>query len=362
MSLTVYVPCRNNADTLPPVLRALRGQTRPADEYLFVDGGSTDGSREIAAEFGFVVLDQGNPPGLAAGRNVALAHATGDLLAGIDADVVVAPDYLACLERRFRERPTLAALCGLLEEHFRQATPDLWRAVHMPQHFGDRELGRPRVLFGCTTAARAAVLRSLGGWDAQYVSNYEDNDLTERLHRAGHETLYAPDCRAEHYRRDTLDSVLTTFWRWQYHPSRLAGHFESWATWQMHRLPVLWWFYRRHRAADRSHPRLALITLLLPWSMLQDDFAALAKNGLHRFDPVDLARLADRVLEACGAAETVRAGAGRFLLERARNRRGEVVPLDPVLARVLEEAAEQNLPPACYWDDVTRGAVADPIP
>ncbi len=355
MRLTVYVPCRNNADTLRPVLRALRAQTRPADEYLLVDGGSTDDSPAIAAEFGFAVRAQTGPPGLAAGRNVALAHATGDLLSGLDADVVAAPDYLARVEEHFRRRPSLAALCGRMEEHFRDEPPDLWRAVHMPQHHGDAEQVRPRVLFGCTTSARVAVLRRLGGWTAEYLSNYEDNDLTERLHRAGYETLYAPDCRAEHWRHDTLDSVLTTFWRWQYHPSRLAKLFESWAAWQKQRLPLLWWFYRRCRAEDRPHPQLAPITLVLPWSMLLDDFAELAKNRLHRFDPVDLAHLARRVLEGCGVGEEVPARVHALLLGRAEKRRPEgAVPLDPVLARVIEESAWENYAPAGYWADVAR--------
>src|SRR2546430_1314503 len=99
MRISVYVPCRNNETTLAEVLRSLRNQTRPADQFLFINDRCTDRSPAIAADSGFEVHDQVGNNGVAAGRNQALALANGDVLLGLDADVMAAPDYLARLER-----------------------------------------------------------------------------------------------------------------------------------------------------------------------------------------------------------------------------------------------------------------------
>src|SRR3954449_10597127 len=90
MRLSVYVPCRNNETTLAEVLWSLHNQTRPADQFLFIHDRCTDRSPAIAADSGFDVHEQVGKIGLAAGRNQALALADGDVLVGLDADVVAA--------------------------------------------------------------------------------------------------------------------------------------------------------------------------------------------------------------------------------------------------------------------------------
>src|SRR5690242_19852625 len=96
MRITAYIPCHNGEKTLPEVLQALRAQTRPADQYLFIDDRCTDGSAELAREHGFEVHPTGPADfGLAAGRNLALQHAAGDILFGVDADAVAEPQCLA---------------------------------------------------------------------------------------------------------------------------------------------------------------------------------------------------------------------------------------------------------------------------
>ena len=71
MKITAYVPCHNNQSTLAEVLLALKRQTRPADELLFINERCTDQSPRIAAEHGFRVLENPGKAGLAAARNCA---------------------------------------------------------------------------------------------------------------------------------------------------------------------------------------------------------------------------------------------------------------------------------------------------
>jgi glycosyltransferase involved in cell wall biosynthesis len=94
--LSVIVPARDAAATLPGTLDALAAQ-RGAGSYevLVVDDGSTDATASIArAREGVAVLEQ-PALGPAAARNRGAAHARGKVLAFTDADCSPAPGWLA---------------------------------------------------------------------------------------------------------------------------------------------------------------------------------------------------------------------------------------------------------------------------
>jgi glycosyltransferase involved in cell wall biosynthesis len=84
------------------------------DEIVVVDGGSTDGTIEIAEAAGAKVIE--NPwPGFAVQRNLALEHASSDWVLEIDADERVSPRLRASIEQ-LTQRPepsTKIAVCAL---------------------------------------------------------------------------------------------------------------------------------------------------------------------------------------------------------------------------------------------------------
>jgi Glycosyl transferase family 2 len=92
--VSVLVPVHNGARFLAEALESARAQTLEPLEIIVVDDGSTDGSAEIAAKLGATVIRQANT-GTAAAVNAARAHATGELLALLDADDVWPHDKLA---------------------------------------------------------------------------------------------------------------------------------------------------------------------------------------------------------------------------------------------------------------------------
>lgn len=94
--LSVIVPARDAAATLPRALAALAAQaTDVAFQVVVVDDGSTDATAELAraAGLGPVVATAGIGPGGA--RNAGAAAADGELLAFIDADCFAEPGWVA---------------------------------------------------------------------------------------------------------------------------------------------------------------------------------------------------------------------------------------------------------------------------
>ncbi len=94
--ISLVTTVKNEAGSARDLIEAVRRQSRPPGEWVVVDGGSTDGTAELfAAEPGCRLLRaSGN---IAHGRNVAISHAKGDLIAVTDGGCRPAPDWLALL-------------------------------------------------------------------------------------------------------------------------------------------------------------------------------------------------------------------------------------------------------------------------
>ncbi len=97
--ISVLMPVRNAADSLPAALESLTAQTLPDFEVIAVDDGSTDGRTPDILE-AYARRDSRIRPtlrphaGLRGALRTALAHASGDLLARMDADDVCSPERL----------------------------------------------------------------------------------------------------------------------------------------------------------------------------------------------------------------------------------------------------------------------------
>ena len=92
--VSVVVPIYNVEAFLRDCLDSIRGQTYRDLEVILVDDGSTDGSAAIAAGFAaadprFRLIRQANA-GLSMARNAGVPHATGEFLAFVDSDDVLA--------------------------------------------------------------------------------------------------------------------------------------------------------------------------------------------------------------------------------------------------------------------------------
>lgn len=103
----VIIPAHNEERVLGGTLAALSAALRPGDRVLVVADHCTDATAAIARAAGAEVLHlrADEPAGRAAARQAGVDHALGaggwDALLFVDADSVVAPDFLAACERAF---------------------------------------------------------------------------------------------------------------------------------------------------------------------------------------------------------------------------------------------------------------------
>lgn len=94
MKVSLIATVKDAAPDIGEFLTSLRAQTRPPDEVVIVDGGSTDGTAQALLAAPDVTLMEEPGANIARGRNLAVQTASHDVIACTDADCVLAPDWL----------------------------------------------------------------------------------------------------------------------------------------------------------------------------------------------------------------------------------------------------------------------------
>ncbi len=184
-AVSVIVPMLNAMRTLPALLAALAAQ-RPlsgaAAEYLIVDNGSTDGSRELAqgaAIPGLRVLQE-NERGPSAARNLGMHEARGEVLALLDADCVPARNWLREIAAPFAD-PEINIVAGGLAS-FPPRTAAQRFAARYGLNVARRPLETRELPFANTRnmAVRRSVALAVGGWPQELKAG-EDVEFSFRV-------------------------------------------------------------------------------------------------------------------------------------------------------------------------------------
>jgi glycosyltransferase involved in cell wall biosynthesis len=231
--VSVLLPFRNAAATLPAALDSIAAQTLTDWEGLLIDDGSRDASAAIArarcaADRRWRLIRAGG--GLVDALNRGIAAARAPLIARMDADDIALPERLARQAATCGADPSLTVVSCLVEAFPAAAITDGMRrylawmnAARTPEAirnalFVESPIAHPSAMI------RTAALRAAGGYRA--FDGPEDYDLWLRLLLDGGRAAKVPD-------------VLL---RWRESPSRLSRvdprcHRRRFFATKLHHLP-----------------------------------------------------------------------------------------------------------------------------
>ncbi len=195
---SAIIPVFNRAGTLIRALDSVAAQTRPPDEVIVVDDGSTDGVEEIIARHcpGVRVIRQANA-GVSSARNRGIAAATGEWIALLDSDDEWRPRKLERQMQALADNPRYH-LCH---------TNEIWIRNGRRVNEGKRHKKSGGHIFEkclplCVISPSSAVIRrellsELGGFD-ESLPVCEDYDLWLRI-CARHPVLFVEEALTVKY-------------------------------------------------------------------------------------------------------------------------------------------------------------------
>jgi glycosyltransferase involved in cell wall biosynthesis len=240
VDVSVLIPVLNEESHIHEAVAAMRAQEFDGTiEFLFMDGRSTDRTRELLAEMAVEdprIRTLDNPKRTTAyALNVGLANARGTYVARMDAHAFYPPTYIASGVARL-ERGDVAWVAGA-------AVPrgeGRWsRRVALALNSGLTTIGSRKWRSGGTAGPpdeeveldtgvfagvwRRSTLEAHGGWNPEWPIN-QDSELAARVLATGGRIVMLPEMAAEYVPRDTLEGLARQYFRYGLYRSKTAYH------------------------------------------------------------------------------------------------------------------------------------------
>jgi glycosyltransferase involved in cell wall biosynthesis len=199
---------RNEAKTIGALIESIFTQTRPPDEIVIADGGSTDGTIEIVESYiarGYPIKLVDGRGNISTGRNKAARYTSGDVLITADAGLALDPRWLESLVTPVEK--------GVADFAGGSSTP-------MPQSIFEAVSGellypKPHQIFEKAQAGkwhfptrnglafRKADWAAVGGFP-EHLDHNEDTAFMRRLRKLGRHPLFVSDAMVYFRPRESL--------------------------------------------------------------------------------------------------------------------------------------------------------------
>lgn len=173
-SISVIVPCYNQAEYLPETLDSILAQTFLDWECIIIDDGSPDNTQEIATKYAGIdsrikYVKQDNL-GVSAARNNGIAHSSGTYILPLDADDIIEPTYISEAVQYLEDHPE----CKLVYCNARYfgARDDLFI---LPEYSFEKLLWQNCIF--CSAVFRRVDFDQTSGYNDNMKDGYEDWDF-----------------------------------------------------------------------------------------------------------------------------------------------------------------------------------------
>ena len=218
LRITILIPAHNEERSIRACIESCLNQSRPADEIVVVNDGSTDRTAEILAEFGTrinvitIPTATGNE---SHAQEYGLRFITGDVFIATDGDTILSRDFVRYVEEDFGD-PATSAVAGYVrsqKHNWLTACRAFEYAVGQNLHkLAQHHIGYLFVIPGAAGAFRVRDFFNYITFEHDTLT--EDLDFTYRLHQQGLRIFY--DRRAVVFTQDptTLYAYINQMRRW----------------------------------------------------------------------------------------------------------------------------------------------------
>ncbi len=209
MKVSLVSTVKDAAPHVKAFLASVAIQTRPPDEVIVVDGGSTDGTLAVLREADGITLIEEPGANIARGRNVGIAAASHQVVAVADADCTLAPEWMERLLETIEGGADVAM--GFYRPIVRGFFEACLAAATVPEPdeiLEDRFMPSSR-----SVAFRREALDAVGGYP-EWLDVGEDMYLNHRWRERGMRMRFARDAIAYWPMRGDPAAVWRQYFRY----------------------------------------------------------------------------------------------------------------------------------------------------
>ena len=240
MKVSIVIPVRDEEHSIRELLDSLLAQTRPPDEIVITDGGSTDATPQIIEEY----IHHGAPVRLiragaalpGRGRNLGAAQASHEWLGFTDAGIRLAKNWLECLIAKAEADQSIDVVYGSWQPVTNTFFKQCAAIAYVPppsSHHGI--VTRPR--FIASTLLRREAWQKVKGFPED-LRSAEDLIFMDRVEGAGYRYVFEPRAQVHWDLRPTFWSTFKRFVVYSRNNIR-AGLFRQWQSTILVRYGVL---------------------------------------------------------------------------------------------------------------------------
>ena len=213
--VSIYIPAYNSESTIREVIDSILNQSYKFDEIIVVNDSSNDKTVEKIKSFSEIkIINNNTNKGLGFSRNVGIENCKNEIVAGIDADVVLDKFWLETI-LPYLKKDKIVMCGGNLKEKLTENKFNLWRSIYYKQYWGEQKLLNPPFLYGCNTIQLKSIWKQIGGYNEELKTNGEDVEYCNRV-RSNQDTnvFYSNKALCYHLQNDNIKTLSKRVWRY----------------------------------------------------------------------------------------------------------------------------------------------------
>lgn len=191
MKLSFVIPAYNEENYIGKCIEAILNASEGRDfEIIVVNNSSTDNTKIVAQRYPRVTVLDEPIKGTNQARHAGFLHATGDLIANIDADNLVHKHWLDQVYSEFKGNDELVALSGPyifydLSDNWHRVTRTFFRLAYPVYVLNNKIFRKGGAVMGGNVVIRRVALEKVGGYNVGLRFYGDDTDTAMRLNKIG---------------------------------------------------------------------------------------------------------------------------------------------------------------------------------
>ena len=212
--VSLVIPTFNSDKTIKEVIVGALSQSINFDEIIVVNDCSNDDTYKILNEFNNIkLINNKKNMGLSYSRNEGIRNSKNDIVACIDADVVIDKEWLESIFVNLKHDKIV--LCGgnLIEKYI-EKNCNKWRSIRYKQNYGEKDIINPPFIFGSNFIQYKSIWQKINGFDETLRTNGEDVDYSRRIKELNYDTYYSSKSKCYHLQNDNINTLANRVWRY----------------------------------------------------------------------------------------------------------------------------------------------------